>query len=85
MTPEQRAAFRKGDLLGAGMGATELTGGRPVTTQVCTYTSLLSASCAFAVVVAFTASISLIWNACFPRSTGHRAGLAEHSLWLHTK
>ena len=58
MTPEQRAAFRKGDLLGAGMGATELTGGRPVTTQVCTHISLISASCASPVDFASAASIS---------------------------
>lgn len=34
MSPEERAAFRKGDLIGAGMGATELTGGKPVVSSV---------------------------------------------------
>lgn len=60
MTPEQRIAFRKGDLLGAGMGATELTGGRPVTTQVCTHSSLLSGRRASPPALAFTASACCI-------------------------
>ena len=34
MSPEERAAFRRGDLVASGMGATELTGGKPVVSSV---------------------------------------------------